>query len=123
MMWRSTATVAFDGVAAVVVVIAVVTVGLVGVDRPAYAQDTPAEAHLVDDPPFTPPDPFNPMPAHDPPAAPGERLPPGWAGPSDVVVRYERPAAGRVRARSNARRPTSGRDIGASTWPCRRVRR
>jgi hypothetical protein len=51
---------------------------------------------FVDDVPYAPPDPFHPVPPRDPPAAPGERLPLGWAPPSDVVVRYQRPSAGRV---------------------------
>jgi hypothetical protein len=44
----------------------------------------------------TSPERVRPVPRGDPPAVPGERLPLGWAPPSDVVVRYERPSAGRV---------------------------
>lgn len=56
----------------------------------------PPHGEFVDDVPYAPPDPFHPMPPRDPPVAPGERLPLGWAPPSDVVVRYERPSTGRV---------------------------
>lgn len=86
---------------AVVVVVAIVawdaggvSVGLLGGSPPARAE-VPDDLG-IDDVPFTPPDPFHPVPPPQPERRPGEHLPLGWAPPSDVVVRYEPPVAGEV---------------------------
>ena len=83
-----------------VVVVAVIAVGLSGGPMGVVAGRAVAWAevpdHLgIDDVPYTPPDPFHPVP--EPETRPGERLPLGWAPESGVVVvRYERPVGGEV---------------------------
>lgn len=56
----------------------------------------PSEVVWPDDVPVVAPDPRSPVPAAATELAPGQHLPLGWAPPSDVVVRYQRPAPGVV---------------------------
>ncbi len=85
----------------VVVVVAIVVCDVGGASVGLLSGVPSARAEVAadlgsDDVPFTPPDPFHPVPLPEPETRPGERLPLGWSPESEVVVRYEPPVAGEV---------------------------